>query len=733
MQRQTPTRSAFAPAVPAGTAADSGCAHFDLAAWRAAEGADLDGQMPAQAGGRRRVRSPRPARAGLRICAWLALIVSTTAASQDPVAGADGLMVRGSGGDWRRSVALDTQVDFRIRGLLAEVAVQQTYRNDSGEWLEGRYLLPLPGDGAVGRLRLQIGQRLIEGEVQEKQAAQAAYQAAAAAGQGAALVERQRANLFSTAVANIGPGETVRIEIGYWQAVRWQDGAFSIGLPLTLVAPYHGGSGEPGAGLDAPVQLPTAVAAAIDLGEAFEPTVSLDIDLDAGLPLASVTSPTHAIRVEPRGRGHHVRLEHWVEASDRDFELRWTPVASTAPQQALFTEQVDGEHYALLMLVPPTVPVPPVPRELIVVVDNSGSMQGASMVQAKAAVDRALSRLHPGDRFNVIRFDDSTEAVFPAPVPADAGHLAQARRFVQGLSADGGTELYPALELAFAQAPSSGHLRQLVLITDAGIGNEQQLLRLVETGRGDARVFAVGIGSAPNAHFLRRAAELGRGTDVLVRDLAEVDARIDALLAKLGAPVLRDLALAWPGPAEVYPERLPDLYAGEPLQVLARLPALHGQLKAQGLGQRQRWQDSVALGSAQSVDGRGVARLWANARITALDDSLRAGADPALVRAQTLEVALKHQLVSAYTALVAIERTPIRPLDLDLASVGFANAAPAGSVAFAQGSTPARMRLAAALALALLALLVLGRRTRSVVAGTDGGVGRLARRLAAED
>jgi Ca-activated chloride channel family protein len=733
MHRPAPIHRPAATAVAIGLAHSDSAAGFDLAAWRAAEGADLDGQMPAQAGGRRRFRSARPARVGLRLVAWLTLVVSTAAAGQDPVVDADGLLVRGAAGDWRRSVALDTRVDFRIRGLLAEVAVQQTYRNDSGEWLEGRYLLPLPGDGAVGRLRLKIGQRLIEGEVQEKQAAQAAYQAAAAAGQGAALVERQRANLFSTAVANIGPGETVQIEIGYWQAVRWQDGAFSISLPLTLVAPYHGGADAPGAALDAPVRLPVAAPAAVDLGEAFEPTLSLHVDLDAGLPLASVTSPTHAIRVEPRGRGHQVRLEQWVEASDRDFELRWTPVASSAPQQALFTERVDGEHYALLMLLPPTVPVPPVPRELIVVVDNSGSMQGESMLQAKAAVDRALGRLRPDDRFNVIRFDDSTEAVFPAPVPADAGHLLAAREFVQGLQADGGTELYPALELAFAQAPSPGHLRQLVLITDAGIGNEQQLLQLIETGRGDARLFAVGIGSAPNAHFLRRAAELGQGTDVLVRDLAQVDARIDALLAKLGAPVLRDLALAWPGPAEVYPERLPDLYAGEPLQVLARIPALHGQLKARGLGHRQPWQDTVALASAQAVDGRGVARLWANARIAALDDSLRAGADPARVREQTLEVALKHQLVSPYTALVAIERTPVRPPEHDLASVGFANAAPAGSLAFAQGSTPARMRLAAALALVLLALLVLGRRTRGLVAGTDGGVGRLARRLAAED
>lgn len=656
----------------------------------------------------RRRRSGRGERIRLRIGAWLALIASTAAGAQD-IAAPEGLLVRTEGGDWRETVALETRVDFRVRGLLAEVSVRQRYVNDSGEWLEGRYLLPLPGDAAVGRLRLNVGDRLIEGEVREKQEAAAVYEAAAQAGQVASLVEQQRANLFSTAVANIGPGDTVEIEIGYWQSVDFRDGAFSVSLPLTLTPRYQSTTTQPRfALLDAAVT-DTAAASAIDIGDAFEPTAALFVDLDAGIPLASVTSPTHAIHVEPDGRGYQVRLEDWVAASDRDFELRWTPVARDVPQQALFAERLDGETYLLLMLVPPTQPVQPVPRELILVVDNSGSMEGEPMRQAVSALDRALTRLQPSDRFNVVRFDDTTEQLFEQSVPADADHVARARRFVQALQADGGTELLPALELAFAGAPVPGYLRQVVLLTDAGVGNEQELLHTIETQRGDARLFAVGIGNAPNEHFLRRAVELGRGTDVLVRDIASVDADVDALLTKLDSPAMRDLAVRWPHEAQVYPAQLPDLYVGEPLQVLAKLPHLAGEARVRGHGRDQPWSTTIDLASAIAADEDGIARLWARARITALEDALRQGGDETAIRADVLDVALRHQLVSRYTSLVAVDRTPVRPGDADLASARFANAVPAGSISFAQGATSARLQLALAIALALCALLVLGR------------------------
>lgn len=620
---------------------------------------------------------------------------------------ADGLEFRpAAGGEWSQAFALDTAVEMRVHGLMAEVSVRQRYTNSSAEWLEGRYLLPLPDLAAVGRLRMQVGGRVIEGEVQEKAAAAAAYRQAAAEGRTASLVERERANLFRTRVANIGPGETVEIEIGYWQAVGWQDGAFRLALPLTFVPPYSGGGSDAPAGLDRGPQAPAADPSAVDLGLAAAPGFRIGVDLDAGVELAEVSSSTHQLSVRSEGRSRRIELAAGEAASDRDFELVWRPQPSAVPQQAVFVEQQGDTQYALINVIPPTLPVPTVPRELILVIDNSGSMHGESMTQAKAAVDRALSRLKPGDRFNVIRFDHSYDSVFPQPVEASPAQITQARAFVQALAADGGTEMLAPLVEAFAMPATASHLRQVVLITDGAITDEAQLLNHIEHGRGDARLFAVGIGSAPNAHVLRRAAEVGRGAVVMIRNAEDLAERTDALLAKLDQPALRDLKTLWPTGAEAYPSQLPDLYVGEPLQLLARLPQGGAELQVDGLSPQMPWRAKLSLDPAKVSSAEGVARLWASARIAELEDQLRGGVDEASIREAVLKLALQHQLSSRYTSLVAVDRTPRRPLDADLASVQFANADPAGAMEFAATATPTELKLRLALLLAVLAGLL---------------------------
>lgn len=668
----------------------------------------------------RETRKPRcldSTRAARRRTLGVALMLLSLLGALKAHAADEGLQLR-RGDTWRDAVALETEVDFRIRGLLAEVTVTQRFRNDSADWLEGRYLLPLTESAAVGRLRIRIGDRLVEGEIREKAEAKAIYQAAAAQGRRAGLVEQSRPNLFRTAVANIGPGEAVEVEIGYWQAVDYRDGDFSLSLPLTLTpryTPTFQFEVEPGpmpavcAEDCVELERVPQVRSAHALPDALPPTVSLRADLDAGVPLTEVGSPTHAVSVSADGRGWRVELADLVEASDRDFELRWRPRPSTQPRSAVFTETRDGEHYALVMVLPPTVQAERLQRELMLVIDHSGSMHGESMAQAIAALDLALSRLGPEDRFNVVRFNHRAARLFTESVPATSENLEQARRHVAALRAEGGTEMAAAIELAFAGHPAPGYLRQVVLATDAAIDNEQSLFAQIEARRGEARLFPVGIGSAPNSHFLRKASELGRGSWVLVRDIGEVAARMDTLFAKLDRPALRDLELHWPTSAEVYPERTPDLYHGEPLQLVARLPALHGELRVQGAARHQPWAERIALRAG--IDSPGVGRLWGRARLDVLDDALRRGADADEVRAASLKVALAHGLVSRYTSLVAVERMSSRPLDAALASTQFANATPAGSLAYAQGGTASRGLLGLALALGLLAAALL--RTRN--------------------
>ena len=293
------------------------------------------------------------------------------------------------------------------------------------------------------------------------------------------------------------------------------------------------------------------------------------------------------------------------------------------------------------------------------VIDASGSMAGLSIEQAKAALKLALKRLRPRDRINVIAFADEARALFDAPRPADDAGLAAARRFVDRLRAGGGTEMAPALELALGHPAPEGLLQQVVFITNGSVGNEAELFRLIERRLGEARLFTVAIGSAPNSFFIRKAAEVGRGSYSMISDAAEVEERMGTLLAKLERPALTDLALHPPEGSVVYPATVRDLYIGEPVLVHLQLPELGGELRLEGLRDGNPWQQQLDLTSLRQRPG--VAQLWGRTRIEHLEDLSFLGTDPEEIRKAVTETALHYRLVSNYTSLVAVDRTPVRP------------------------------------------------------------------------
>lgn len=635
----------------------------------------------------------------------LALAARAGAQDGDP----EGLQFATADGGWRDTAALDTDVRFTITGLVAQVVVEQRYVNDGSDWLEGRYLLPLPEGAAVGELKLVIGEREVVGEIHEKAQAQAIYQAAAAQGQRAGLVEQDRPNLFRTSVANVGPGETVSVRIAYWQAVDFRDGRFSIDLPLGLVPRYTPAPAAASA-LDTPVgDVPAATVAAID-DTAAMPVVSLAIDLTPGIALDRVDSPTHAIATQRSGERYHIRLADHATLPIQDFELRWTPTPQANPQSALFVETVGGTRYAYAMLMPPTQAVAPLPRELILVIDTSGSMQGNALEQAREALIESLGRLRGTDRFNLIQFNSVTEQLFGQPVPADAEHLRVASEWIAALEATGGTEMQPALQLALRGRGAPGFVRQVVFATDAGVSNENALLAQIERELGDARLFPIGIGSAPNGWFLRKAAEVGRGSETVIRSLGDVSADMQSLFAKLDRPALNDVTLAWPAGSEAYPAVLPDLYHGEPLLAVAKLAGTGGTLKASGWSVQGEWDGSLSLARATPVAG--VARLWGRRKIESLEDALRQGADELVIRPEIVALGVEHHLVSRYTSLVAVERQVARPSDAALASTRFENGGSGDDLMLAQGATDARSLAAWAAALLLLGLALAQPRKR---------------------
>lgn len=575
---------------------------------------------------------------------------------------------------------LKTDVQIAVTGIIARATVRQEFTNPSqkkGDWLEGIYVFPLPETAAVDHLRMHVGERIIEGQIKERGEAKKVYEKAKQEGKRTSLVEQERPNIFTTSVANIGPGERIIVEIEYQETVRYDQGAFQLRFPMAISQRYIPGTpvivegqdpNGSGAMLDTdrvpdasritpPVQKP---------GQGSINPVSLSLALTPGFPIAKVESLFHPVIVipDPDG-GYQISLKKDTVPADRDFQLTWSPAPSTEPAATILTEQRDGETYAMLMLVPPTQQrdaTPLMPRDLTFVIDTSGSMAGSSIEQAKSALATALTRLTTQDRFNVIQFNNTVRSLFSAPQPVTIAAMRKAIRYVEGLTADGGTEMLPALRQALKSPQDSTRRQQIVLITDGQVGNEDELFELLHHRLGNRRVFTIGIGSTPNSHLMRKTAEFGRGTFTYVGNLSEVKGKLDALFKKLERPVLNDIQLdrtGWAG-LEQYPSDIADLYEGEPIVLALKSISLPDQAILRGQMGTQPWSLPVSMKHATNRGGLSV--YWARQKISALMDEAFTGAAEETVRKGVLDIALTHHLVSKYTSLVAVDVTPAHPV-----------------------------------------------------------------------
>ncbi|OPZ00584.1 marine proteobacterial sortase target protein [Bradyrhizobium sacchari] len=577
------------------------------------------------------------------------------------------------------AIRLGTDIDITVSGPTLRARVTQIFRNPSKDWVEATYVYPLATNGAVDTLKMVVGDRVIVGDIKERQQARVIYEQARSAGQKAALTEQERPNIFTNSVANIGPGETVLVQIEYQEPVHQSGNEYSLRLPLAVAPRYNpapivqsvdfrqDGSGW-GATTSNPVPdrdriLPPVLDPARNAP--VNPT-SITVRLQAGFALGEVKSHHHNVKTEsPDNATRIITLADGAVPADRDFELTWKPAADKAPSVGLFREHVGDADYLLAFVTPPSAEQAmqkPLPREVVFVIDNSGSMGGTSIVQAKASLLYALGRLQPNDRFNVIRFDDTMDVLFQASMPADAAHLGEALGFVNGLQARGGTEMVPAMRAALTdKLGDTSMVRQVVFLTDGAIGNEQQLFETITTLRGRSRIFMVGIGSAPNTYLMTRAAELGRGAFTHIGSVEQVEERMRGLFAKLENPVVTGLSAKFSDArADITPAIIPDVYRDEPLVVAARLDKLSGSLEIKGRVGDRPW--SVTLPLQNAAEGKGLSKLWARRKIgdaevaRTLREMTPDESDKAI-----LALALDHQLVTRLTSLVAVDKTPSRP------------------------------------------------------------------------
>jgi len=561
-------------------------------------------------------------------------------------------------GNYINALLLETDVDFDVSGMIARATIRQRFRNTSSLWAEGIYIFPLPEHAAVDHFKLRIGERQIEGQIHERAAARKVYEAATKEGRKAGLIEQQRANIFKTSLSNIAPGEEITIEFEYQQTLDYQDGRYRLRFPLVVGPRFHATS--------------TILSGSEDDTDVFTEVsntkinpVHIHVSLDAGVDLAELESTYHSIDIKQTDTHRYsIALSPGNMYADRDFELVWKPQLSSHPQTAVFKETLDGHEYILLSVFPPdleSLGQQLLPRDVIFILDVSGSMAGTSIEQAKASLIQALNRLKPEDRFNIIWFNDRTERLYPRSMPAERHALQYASMFISRLDADGGTVMLPAIALALNDQPDPSRVRQIVFLTDGNVDNEQELFHLISQRLGDNRLFTIGIGSAPNSYFMRKAARAGRGTFTYISDINEVQHKTGELLQKLESPALVNINLDYHGQAiEAFPNPVPDLYLGDPLTVLLRGKQPVDMISLYGDYGESNWEQTVVL--ANGPGHPGIRTAWARSKIATLMEQHHdadSGEERDVIKDIIIKTSIDHHLVSQFTSLVAVDVTPV--------------------------------------------------------------------------
>ncbi|WP_462146791.1 marine proteobacterial sortase target protein [Pseudoalteromonas gelatinilytica] len=560
-------------------------------------------------------------------------------------------------------------VTMTLTGLINHVVVKQRYQNPHPFAVNARYVFPLPDESAVHAMQMQIGERIITGNIALKQQAEQQFEQAQKQGKRAALVRQQRANIFSTDVANLGAGEEIEITLQYQEIIGFRDGVFSLRFPTTITPRYEPLTAElqQKANLEKTdtkqqndttantAQVPSAWLKPVfhrAQSQESDASLNLAISMDIGLELSDISANLAGMQIDNPSFGRYQLSLNRDVPMDRDFELTFKPLDKAHSQAAFFTETVAGQEYGLLMLVPPSdhfISQARLPREMVFVVDTSGSMHGQSMEQAKQALFYALSLLDENDSFNIIGFDNEVSVLSDTPMIANDFNIRRAERFIYGLQADGGTEIAKALTQVLDGKQHDGFVRQVVFLTDGSVGNETQLFKQIQTDLGDSRLFTVGIGSAPNSFFMTRAADIGRGTFTFISSTNQVQPKMQLLFDKLAHPAVTELALEGDKAAlEYWPSPLPDLYFSEPVLVAVKLDgSQHLTLK----GQTNTGPMTINLATANAANGEGIARLWARQKIK----SLLLYNEKQAVRAEVETLALQHHLLSPFTAFIAVD------------------------------------------------------------------------------
>lgn len=557
-----------------------------------------------------------------------------------------------------------TDVKAEISGFLSRVVVTQEFENPFSEKIEAVYTFPLPQNAAVDDMTMIVGDRTVRGKILRREEAQAVYEAAKASGQTASLLDQERPNIFTQSVANILPGEQIKITISYVETLKYEDGAYEFVFPMVVGPRYIPGAATgakgnsfapntdrvPDASRITPLPVPEGMRAGHD--------ISFDLTLDAGVTIDALSAKTHEVDIErPDDHRALIHLKNLTTIPNKDFILRYD-VAGKKMQDALLTHHGDKGGFFTLILQPPerVAAQDVMPKELVFVLDTSGSMSGFPIEKAKETMKLALDNLYPSDTFNLITFAGDEHILFPEPVPATKENLLKAQEFLDTRKGGGGTEMMKAIKASMDPSDAQDHLRIVCFMTDGYVGNEMEIISEVQKHT-NARVFAFGIGGSVNRFLLDNMAKYGRGEVEYVALNDDGSAAARRFHERVRNPLLTDISIDWNGlpVAAVYPKQIPDMFSAKPVIVTGRYTASgRGVIKLKGKMAGRDFARDIPVDFSDSQTQHDVlATLWARTSVDELmGRSLNGGEE---VKQEITQLGLNYRLMTQFTSFVAVE------------------------------------------------------------------------------
>ena len=541
-----------------------------------------------------------------------------------------------------------TDVKAEISGFILRVKVVQGFENNFAEPIEAVYVFPLSQNSAVDAMTMTIGTRTINGKIMKREEARKIYEAAKTEGKTASLLDQERPNIFTQSVANILPNEKIVVEISYVETLRYEDGAYQFVFP-TVVAPRY----IPGSVTDANKISPPA--AETRAGH----DISIQVSLDAGVPIEKIKSKSHEIEtLNLSSNSAKVTLKDEAVIPNKDFILRYD-VSGKRIEDAILTHRDERGGFFTLMLQPPdNFAVEDITsKEIVFVLDTSGSMGGFPIEKAKEAMKMSLDGLYPNDTFNLITFAGETAILFDEPVPATRANLDKAQEFLESRQGSGGTEMMKAIKAALEPSDANNHLRIVCFMTDGEVGNDAEIIAEVQKHQ-NARVFSFGIGSSINRFLLDKIAEEGRGEAVYVALTDDGSSAAKKFYERVRTPLLTDISIDWNGlpVADVYPNKISDLFSAKPVILHGRYTKAAGgtiRLKGRVNGQEIVREIPVNLPAAESKNDV-LATLWARTRIDDLTKKDYQNIKPEVQQTIT-NLGLEYNLLTQFTSFVAVE------------------------------------------------------------------------------